>query len=208
MTTQDQQVSSPAPAPADSAQADPVEPRYQVARSLVMVGLMGCGKSAIGRRLAAALGLDFVDADAAIEQAAGCTIAEIFERFGEAEFREGEARVITRLLEGPPCVLATGGGAYMNDQTRGLINQSGIAVWLRADLDLLVRRTAGRTHRPLLNVGDPRQTLARLIDQRYPIYAEAAVVVDVTDESPEVTCRRVREALEAHGAVTALPPSP
>jgi shikimate kinase len=208
MTTQDQQVSSPAPAPADSAQADPVEPRYQVARSLVMVGLMGCGKSAIGRRLAAALGLDFVDADAAIEQAAGCTIAEIFERFGEAEFREGEARVITRLLEGPPCVLATGGGAYMNDQTRGLINQSGIAVWLRADLDLLVRRTAGRTHRPLLNVGDPRQTLARLMDQRYPIYAQAAVVVDVTDESPEVTCRRVREALEAHGAVTALPPSP
>jgi shikimate kinase len=173
-----------------------------------MVGLMGCGKSAIGRRLAAALGLDFVDADAAIEQAAGCTIAEIFERFGEAEFREGEARVITRLLEGPPCVLATGGGAYMNDQTRGLINQSGIAVWLRADLDLLVRRTAGRTHRPLLNVGDPRQTLARLMDQRYPIYAQAAVVVDVTDESPEVTCRRVREALEAHGAVTALPPSP
>lgn len=192
----------------EEPQAEPAAPTYQVARSLVMVGLMGCGKSAIGRRLAAALGLDFVDADAAIEQAAGCTIAEIFERFGEAEFREGEARVIARLLEGPPCVLATGGGAYMNDQTRGLINQSGTAVWLRADLDLLVRRTAGRTHRPLLNVGDPRQTLARLMDQRYPVYAEAAVVVDVTDESPEVTCRRVREALEAHGAVTALPPSP
>jgi shikimate kinase len=169
-----------------------------------MVGLMGAGKSVIGRRLATALGLGFVDADTAIEQAASCTIAEIFQRFGEAEFREGEARVIARLLEGPPCVLATGGGAYINDHSRALINQSGTAVWLRADLDLLVRRTAGRTHRPLLNQGNPRQILSDLIDLRYPTYAQAAVVVDVTDESPDVTCRRVVEALQAHGVVGPL----
>lgn len=166
-----------------------------LSRSIVLVGLMGAGKSVIGRRLAAVLGVPFVDADSAIEEAAGCTIAEIFARLGEPAFREGEARVISRLLEGPPCVIATGGGAYMNDESRSLINSSGVCIWLKADLDLLVRRTAGRSHRPLLNQGDPRQILGDLMTRRYPVYAEAHVVVQVSDESPDNTCRRVLNAL-------------
>lgn len=185
----------------DGASAAEQVPTYTVQTTLAMVGLMGAGKSAIGRRLAAVLGVKFVDADAAIEDAAGCTIAEIFERFGEAEFREGEARVIGRLLDGTPCVLATGGGAYMNENTRMLINATGTAVWLRASLDTLVNRTAGRTHRPLLNQGNPREILADLMEKRYPVYEQAAVIVDVTDESPDVTCRRVLDALIANGVV-------
>lgn len=167
-------------------------------RPVAMIGLMGAGKSAIGRRLAGQLGVSFVDADHEIERAADCTIAEIFERFGETEFREGEARVIARLLDEGAGVIATGGGAFMTDTTRALIKDKAVTLWLRADLDLLVRRTAGRTHRPLLNTGDPRATLAGLMERRYPVYAEADVIVDVSDESPEATTQRVRDALERH----------
>ncbi|SIS88696.1 shikimate kinase [Insolitispirillum peregrinum] len=173
-------------------------PEAPLARSVVLIGLMGAGKSVVGRRLANVLGVPFVDADAAIEEAAGCTIAEIFARFGEPAFREGETRVISRLLEGPPCVLATGGGAYMNEDTRQNIAAHGTAIWLKADLDLLVRRTAGRSHRPLLNQGDPRQILGDLMARRYPVYAGADVVVQVSDESPDATCRRVLNALIGH----------
>jgi shikimate kinase len=177
---------------AETAPARPLE------RPVAMIGLMGAGKTAIGRRLAARLGVPFVDADHEIEAAAGRTIAEIFEQYGEGAFRDGEAKVIARLLDRPPGVIATGGGAFMAEATRALIKQRAVSLWLRADLDVLVRRTTGRTHRPLLNTGDPRQVLDDLMARRYPVYAEADVIVDVTDESPDTTCRRVREALEAY----------
>ncbi len=167
-------------------------------RTLVLVGLMGAGKSCVGRRLAAKLDLPFVDADTEIEAAAGCTISEIFARFGEPAFREGERRVMSRLLEGPPCILAAGGGAFMDPQTRVMVKEKGLSLWLRADLDLLVKRTAGRDHRPLLKTGDPRDILGRLIDQRYPVYAQADLVVDSVDQAPEVTVNAVIEALENH----------
>src|SRR5499427_11162665 len=134
-------------------------------RTVALVGLMGAGKSAIGKRLAQRLGLPFVDADDEIERAAGCTIAEFFERRGEAEFRAGERRVISRLLAGPPHVLSTGGGAYMDAETRALMRLYAITVWLRADLEVLYDRVKRRGHRPLLSNGDPREILARLMAQ-------------------------------------------
>ena len=148
------------------------------ARSVVLVGLMGAGKTTVGRRLARRLGLDFVDADAEIEQAAGETVPEIFARHGEAAFRAGERRVITRLLAGPPHVLATGGGAFMDPVTRANIAARGISIWLKADLDVLMKRVAKRGDRPLLQNGDPRSTMKRLIDERYPVYAEADIAID------------------------------
>jgi shikimate kinase len=150
-------------------------------RSIVLVGLMGAGKTTVGRRLAKRLDLAFVDADAEIEEAAGETIPEIFERRGEAAFRAGERRVIARLLAGPPQVLATGGGAYMDPVTRANIAARGISIWLKADLDILMKRVGKRGDRPLLQNGDPRTTMQRLMDERYPVYAEA----DVTIESLE-----------------------
>lgn len=167
-------------------------------RTIVMVGLMGAGKSAVGRRVAARLNMPFVDADTEIETAAGCTIAEIFERHGEAAFRDGERRVIARLLEGPPIVLATGGGAFMDDDTRDLIARTGISVWLRADLDTLVRRTAKRNHRPLLRNGDPAETLKNLIAVRHPIYEQSDIVVESDDSPLDKTVDRVCKALDAY----------
>lgn len=166
-----------------------------VDRPLVLVGLMGAGKSCIGRRLAQRLRLPFVDADREIEQAAGCSIPEIFSRHGEQAFRDGERRVILRLLESPPFVLATGGGAFMDPRTRAVIREKAISVWLRADLDLLVRRTGRRGDRPLLQVDDPRAKLAELMSTRYPIYAEADLTVDSQDGPPDATLERVLAAL-------------
>ncbi len=150
-------------------------------RSIVLVGLMGAGKSAIGRRLAARLGLKFVDADTEIEKAAGCSIADIFEIHGEPAFREGERRVVARLLKEPPHVLATGGGAFMDAETRERIRERGISVWLRADLELLLSRVSRRDDRPLLKDGDKRTILSELIAQRHPVYAKADIVVDSED---------------------------
>lgn len=169
-----------------------------VDRPLVLVGLMGAGKSCIGRRLAQRLGLPFVDADREIEQAAGCTIPEIFARHGEQAFRDGERRVILRLLESPPFVLATGGGAFIDPGTRAVIRQKAISIWLRADLDLLAKRTARRNDRPLLQVEDPRAKLAELMVSRYPIYAEADIVVDSQDGPPDATLEQVLAALTNH----------
>lgn len=185
-----------------SSVSDPEAPR-----SIVLVGLMGAGKSCIGRRLAAALGVPFVDADAEIEAAAGCSIADIFEHHGEAAFRDGERRVIARLLRGPRHVLATGGGSFMDPETRAAIKAAGISVWLRADLDLLVRRTSRRKTRPLLRTGDPRAILESLMAQRHPVYAEADLTVDSQDGPPEVTVDRVLHALESHLAREAAPAS-
>ncbi len=165
-------------------------------RSLVLVGLMGAGKSSVGRRLAARLGLPFRDADAEIERAAGCTIAELFARYGERAFREGERRVISRLLAQGPFVIATGGGAWMDPATRAAVRQHGVALWLRARLAVLVRRVASRHSRPLLAGGDPAEILQALMAQRHPVYAEADLVVESGDDALEVTVTRVLEALQ------------
>jgi shikimate kinase len=152
-------------------------------RSIVLVGMMGVGKSSIGRRLAARLGVPFVDADAEIEKAAGMGIADIFARHGEADFRSGEARVIARLLDGGPQVLATGGGAVMNADTRAAIKAKGVSIWLSAELDVLMRRINKRKNdRPMLQTADPEATLRELLVAREPVYAQA----DLTVQSREV----------------------
>jgi shikimate kinase len=147
-------------------------------RAIVLVGLMGAGKSTVGRRLANALHLPFHDADHEIETAAGCSITDFFEKYGEPAFREGERRVIARLLDGPRHVLATGGGAFMDPTTRDIIKRKGISVWLRAELDLLMARVSKRQTRPLLKTADPRGTMQKLIDERYPVYAEANITTE------------------------------
>jgi len=173
------------------------QPRALAGRSIVLVGLMGAGKTSIGRRLAARLGLPFRDADAEIELAAGCTVPELFSRYGERAFRDGERRVIRRLLAGDQMVLAFGGGAFMDPATRAAARAEAVTIWLRCPLPTLVRRVSGRDHRPLLRDGDPGDILQRLIDQRYPIYAEADVIVDCGDETPDTTTAQVMEALLA-----------
>jgi len=175
------------------------------ARSVVLVGMMGSGKSSIGRRLAARLGVPFVDADAEIEaRAGGMTIAEIFERHGEPYFRAGEARVIANLLEHGPQVLATGGGAFMNRDTRAAIHLKGVSIWLKAELDVLMKRIKRRGDRPLLKTGDPAATLTALIAERYPVYAEADLTVlsrDVPHEAiVEEIIAALRDRLMARGS--------
>jgi shikimate kinase len=163
--------------------------------SIVLVGMMGAGKSSIGRRLAARLGIPFSDADAEIEQAAGMSIADIFEAHGEPSFRSGEARVIARLLEHGPQVLATGGGAFMNPQTRANIQGKGISVWLKAELDVLARRLRRRSDRPLLKTADPMATLTSLLTKRAPFYGEADLVIVSRDVSHEIIVDEIVTAL-------------
>jgi shikimate kinase len=168
------------------------------AKPIIFVGMMGAGKSAIGRRVAEKLNLKFMDADDEIESAAGCSILDIFERHGEEEFREGERRVILRLLEGPVKVIATGGGAFMNEQTRAAIKALSDSVWLSADFETLWRRVSRRDNRPMLKTSDPQGTLQKLIDRREPTYSEADLTVESTDGPREVTVDRVIDALEAY----------
>jgi shikimate kinase len=174
-------------------------------RSIVLVGMMGAGKSSVGRRLAARLGIPFVDADIEIEKAAGMTITEIFAAHGEPYFRAGETRVIARLLEGGPQVLATGGGAFMNADTRATIRAKGISVWLRATLEVLSRRIKRRSDRPLLTNADPVETLRRLMDERYPVYAEADLTVESRDVPHEAIVDEIIEGLRAR--LQAAPPA-
>jgi shikimate kinase len=173
------------------------QPAWTPPRSVVLVGLMGAGKTSIGRRLAQRFGLPFVDADHEIEAAAGCGIETIFELHGEASFRDCERRVIRRLLERPAQVLATGGGSFIDPETRRLVKERAVSLWLRAELDLLVDRVSRRSNRPLLKRGDPREVLARLITERYPIYAEADVVIDSLDAPAEATVDAAIRALRA-----------
>ncbi len=158
---------------------------------------MGAGKTVIGKRVAAQLGLPFFDADHEIEQAAGATISEIFSRHGEAHFRAGEKRVIQRLLSGERIVLAPGGGAFMDPETRATIREHGLSIWLRCPLPVLLRRVQGRSHRPLLAGGDPAEILARLLRERGPVYAEADIVVDADEDPPHVTTSHVIEAIKS-----------
>jgi len=167
-------------------------------RPIVLVGMMGAGKSTIGRRLAKRLGIDFVDADAEIERAAGRSIVEIFEELGEDAFRDGERRVMMRLLDSSPQVIASGGGAFLDRQTRDTIKARAISIWLDADLEVLLERTARRDSRPLLRQGDPREILARQAAERRPVYAEAAIHV-VSSEGPHrQVVDAILEALDNH----------
>ena len=164
-------------------------------RSLVMIGLMGCGKSAIGRRLANRLSLPFVDADEEIERVARMSISDIFSEYGEAHFRDREAKVIGRLLGEGPQVLATGGGAFMNAETRQVIAERGVSVWLRAELPILMQRVLKRNTRPLLKTADPEAVMRRLMEERYPVYAEADIVIESRDVPHEVIVGEIVDAL-------------
>ena len=167
------------------------------ARPVVLVGMMGAGKSSIGRRLASRLGLSFVDADTEIEQAAGMSIPDIFATHGEPQFRDGEARVIARLLEGGSRVLATGGGAFMREETRNRIRDKGVSMWLKADADVILRRVRRRTDRPLLKTEDQAATIDRLIAERYPVYALADITVMSRDVPHEKIVEECIEGLYA-----------
>ena len=178
------------------------------ARSGVLVGMMGAGKSSIGRRLAGRLGIGFADADAEIEKAAGMTIPDIFATRGEAEFRAGEARVILRLLDTTPQVLATGGGAFMNADTRTAIQAKGISVWLRAEFEVLMRRIKRRQDRPLLHTEDPAATLHKLIELRYPVYGLANVTVQSRDVPHDKIVDEIIDALAGNLGLAVASPSP
>jgi len=170
---------------------------FKLPKTLALVGMMGAGKTAIGRRLAARLDIPFVDADDEIEAAAGRSIEDIFEKYGEAEFRGGEYRVIDRLLGDPVHVMATGGGAFINAETRRELRRRSISLWLRADLDVLWHRVNRRSDRPMLKTPNPRATLAKLIEARYPLYAEADITVDSVDGPPEDIVDRVLCAVKS-----------
>lgn len=172
-------------------------------RSIVLVGLMGAGKSTVGRRLASVLRLPFHDADQEIETAAGCSISDFFERYGEPAFRDGERKVIARLLAGPRHVLATGGGAFMDPTTRVLIKSQGLSVWLRANIDLLMERVTKRPTRPLLKNEDPRGTMERLMAERYPVYAEADITVDSNGGPHDTVVQQILSQLNALGVKAA-----
>jgi shikimate kinase len=172
---------------------DPSEPLR--ARTITLVGLMGSGKSSVGKRLAQALDLPFRDADDEVETAAGRSIPEIFEQLGEPAFRDGERRVIARLLEGPPIVLATGGGAFMNSETREIIKARSVSVWLKADLPILAKRVARKDNRPLLTGKDPLAVLTEQAAVRYPAYAQADITVETGDTPHQVSVDQVVRAL-------------
>ncbi len=159
-------------------QPNNIDVSSQVSCPIVLVGLMGAGKSTIGRRLANALNLQFIDSDTEIVEAAGCSISDIFESYGESIFRDLEQRVIIRLMTGSPCVVATGGGAFIQPVIRDTIAEKAISVWLKADLPVLLERVSRRDNRPLLKTGDKSEILQKLIDERYPIYAQADITID------------------------------
>ena len=164
-------------------------------KTIVLVGIMGAGKSTVGKILADRLGMRFIDADQEIERAAGCTITDFFEKYGEVEFRKGEERVISRILAGEPCILATGGGAFMSEATRLLIKKMARSVWLRVSFEVLAKRLEKRSDRPLLQTADPQQTLKALIKKRYPIYNDADFIVDAENDGVDITVSKVVECL-------------
>lgn len=175
----------------------PIYPlRVPIRKPVVLVGLMGAGKSTIGRRLASAIELPFIDSDNEIVEAAGCSIADIFETYGEAIFRDLEQRVLLRLIGGNACVLATGGGAFINSAIRDAIREKAISVWLKADLDILLERVSRRDTRPLLKTGDKGAILTRLMEERYPIYAQADITIDSNAGLHETVVESIAAALD------------
>lgn len=182
--------------PASGPGAAPVAAKGgRLTKTVALVGLMGVGKSTVGRKLADSLGAAFIDSDDEIEKAAGLSVQEIFDRLGEPEFRRGERRVIERLLSGPPIVLATGGGAFMDDGTRALMKEKATTVWLRADLNVIWKRVSRRDTRPLLKRANPKQVLAELNAARAPVYAEADIVIDSGDGPAAEAVKAIREKL-------------
>jgi shikimate kinase len=169
-------------------------------KTIALVGLMGVGKSSIGRRLAHALELPFRDADAEVEAAAGRSIPDIFAEYGEPAFRDGERKVIARLLDEGPHVLATGGGAFMNDQTRALIKDKAVSVWLKADLEVLARRIARKSDRPLVAGKDPLEVLKAQAEVRYPVYEQADIIVETGDTPHQVAVEAILAALQRHAS--------
>ena len=167
-------------------------------RPIVLIGMMGAGKTTVGRRLAARLGRHFVDSDEEVEKAAGMSIEDIFAAHGEADFRAGEVKVIARLLKDHNIVLGTGGGAFINAETRALVKEAAISVWIKADFELLFQRVSRRSNRPLLKTANPRETLQKLIEARYPIYAEADVTIVSRDVPQDQVASEVIEAVLAH----------
>ncbi|UGY09710.1 MULTISPECIES: shikimate kinase [unclassified Phyllobacterium] len=167
-------------------------------KSIVLIGLMGAGKSTVGKKLAALVELPFFDADHEIEKVSTMTIPELFEAYGEAEFRDLERRVIARMLEDGPIVLATGGGAYMNDQTRRAIASEGVSLWLKAELDVLMQRVARKQNRPLLKNDNPRGVMERLMTERYPIYARADLTINSREEKKEIIALEAMQAIAEH----------
>ena len=166
-------------------------------RPIVLIGMMGAGKTTVGRRLAAKLGRRFIDSDEEVEKAAGMTIEEIFAAHGEADFRAGEVRVIARLLKDESIVLGTGGGAFINPETRALVKATALSVWIKADFELLFQRVSRRSNRPLLKTANPRETLQKLIEARYPIYAEADITVVSRDVPQDQVATEVIDAVAA-----------
>jgi shikimate kinase len=176
--------------------------RFTLSRPLVLVGLMGAGKTTVGKRLANALGVDFIDSDHEIAEAAACSISDIFAIYGEEVFRDLELRVLMRLLGNPPCVIATGGGAFMNPDIRAGIKEKTTSIWLRAELPVLVERVSRRDTRPLLKTGDKSEILSKLMAERYPLYQEADITIDSNVGSHEAIVGEILKALEkqaAHG---------
>lgn len=172
-----------------------------MSRTVALVGMMGAGKSSVGRRLASRLGVAFKDADSEIELAAGCPVSEIFERYGEPAFRDGERKVIARLLSEPPHVMATGGGAFIDPTTRARLKEGAITVWIKAPVDVLMSRVKRRDSRPLLRTADPRGTLERLLTERAPVYAEADITIDSDDGPHAFAVDQILGALKEYGVI-------
>lgn len=173
---------------------------FKLRKPVVLVGLMGAGKSTIGRRLAASLGMNFIDSDVEIVEAAGCSIADIFETYGEAIFRDLEQRVLLRLVGSEPCVIATGGGAFINPTIREAIKEKAISVWLKADLEVLLERVSRRDTRPLLKTGDKGTILSKLMEERYPVYGEADITIDSNAGLHEAVVENILLSLEKKAA--------
>lgn len=182
--------------------SSPEQPMPLVAlrKSVVLVGLMGAGKSTIGRRLAQVLDVSFIDSDNEIIEAAGCSVSDIFDIHGEEIFRDLEQRIVLRLLDREPSIIATGGGSFMNANIRKAVKEKAISVWLKAELEVLVERVSRRNTRPLLEKGDKREILGRLMQDRYPVYAEADLTIDSSNDAHEAVVRRILEALKAQEA--------
>ena len=164
-------------------------------KTILLVGIMGCGKTSLGRILSKKLGLPFVDSDKEIEKASGCSISDLFATYGEKEFRKGEERIMERLLKQEPCVLSSGGGAFLSEKTRKEAKKNAISVWIRADVNLISRRTEGRNHRPLVPAADNKKAIERLINEGYPLYAKADLILDTKPEPIQRTVKRLLKLL-------------
>ncbi len=184
--------------PCDPPYSTTASPVLPLGRPVVLVGLMGAGKTRVGGVLARLLQIPFVDSDLEVERVAGMAVSDVFELYGESAFRDCEAKVIARLLRGQVQVIATGGGAFMNEATRALVKKDAISIWLRADVDVLLERTAHSGRRPLLQTDDPRAVLQRLVDMRYPVYAQADITVDSGAQSPQDMAKHLVDILRAH----------